>query len=99
RFGALAIEDQVEVSTFLEKPKGEGGYVNGGFFVLEPKTFDYISGDSTIWEREPLEKLAAERQLLAYKHEDFWLSMDTLRDKNHLEDLWQRGDAPWRVWK
>ena len=99
RFGALAIEDQVEVTTFLEKPKGEGGYVNGGFFVLEPRIFDYISGDAAIWEREPLEKLASERQLLAYKHEDFWLSMDTLRDKNHLEDLWQRGNAPWRVWK
>jgi len=99
RFGALDIEDEMDVTAFLEKPRGEGGFVNGGFFVLEPEIFDYIKGDTTIWERDSLEKLAAERQLKAYIHEDFWLAMDTLRDKNHLEDLWQRGNAPWRVWK
>ncbi|MCX6651891.1 MAG: glucose-1-phosphate cytidylyltransferase [Methanomassiliicoccales archaeon] len=99
RFGALGIENEVEIKTFLEKPRGEGGYVNGGFFVLEPQVLDLIQGDETIWEREPLEHLASKDQLRAYKHDDFWYAMDTLRDKNHLESLWSGGKAPWRVWK
>ena len=97
RFGALDIVNH-RVMRFEEKPKGDGGWINGGFFVLEPPIFDYIDGDSTIWEREPLELIAAGGQLSAYKHEGFWGSVDTLRDKNHLEDLWRSGQAPWKVW-
>lgn len=86
------------VLDFKEKPDGEGGFINGGFFVLSPKVIDYIAGDSTIWEGEPLERLSNERQLYAYKHEGFWQPMDTLRDKTYLEGLWQSGAAPWKVW-
>lgn len=97
RFGALDLVDQ-KVSSFREKPKGDGGMINGGFFVLSPKVIDYIKDDNTIWEREPLEQLAAESQLAAYPHEGFWQPMDTLRDKTYLEELWQSGQAPWKVW-
>jgi len=97
RFGALQLDDHA-VTSFLEKPAGDGGWINGGFFVLSPKTLDLIEGDETIWERNPLETLARTRQLLAYFHGGFWQPMDTLRDKNHLEDLWQSGKAPWKVW-
>lgn len=97
RFGALDINDHL-VSSFKEKPKGDGGMINGGFFVLSPKVLDLIEGDQTVWEREPLEKLADEKQLAAYRHEGFWQPMDTLRDKNYLEDLWQSGRAPWKMW-
>lgn len=97
RFGALDIENN-RVQTFEEKPKGDGTWINGGFFVLEPEVFDYIEGDATIWERTPLELLAAEGQLSAFKHDGFWSAMDTLRDKMHLEDLWASGKAPWKVW-
>lgn len=97
RFGALAMEGDL-IRSFQEKPVGEGGWINGGFFVLSPKVIDYIEGDSTIWERTPLERLAAEGQLHAYKHDGFWQPMDTLRDKHHLEDLWQSGKAPWKCW-
>ena len=97
RFGALQLDDHA-VTSFLEKPTGDGGWINGGFFVLSPKTLDLIEGDETIWERKPLETLARTRQLLAYFHGGFWQPMDTLRDKNHLEDLWQSGKAPWKVW-
>ncbi|HVE48307.1 MAG TPA: glucose-1-phosphate cytidylyltransferase [Casimicrobiaceae bacterium] len=97
RFGVLDIVDD-RVTAFEEKPKGEGGWINGGFFVLEPAVFDYIDGDGTIWEREPLERLARDRQLATYRHTGFWSSVDTLRDKNHLEDLWASGRAPWKVW-
>lgn len=97
RFGALQLDDHA-VTSFLEKPTGDGGWINGGFFVLSPKTLDLIEGDETIWERNPLETLARTRQLLAYFHGGFWQPMDTLRDKNHLEDLWQSGKAPWKVW-
>jgi len=97
RFGSMDIHDD-KISKFLEKPSGDGSWINGGYFVLEPKVFDYIEGDSTIWEREPLEKLAKENQLSAYKHNGFWLPLDTLRDKNHLEELWNSGKAPWKVW-
>jgi len=97
RFGALDLHDN-KVSSFKEKPKGDGGMINGGFFVLSPKVIDLIPDDDCIWEREPLEKLADCGQLSAFEHEGFWQPMDTLRDKNHLEELWQTGRAPWKVW-
>jgi glucose-1-phosphate cytidylyltransferase len=99
RFGALDINSDQRVTSFKEKPKGDGGMINGGFFVLSPRVIDLIANDQTIWEREPLETLAESNQLKAYKHEGFWQPMDTLRDKNHLEDLWQCGKAPWKVWE
>ena len=97
RFGALDLDGD-HVSQFLEKPKGDGRWINGGFFVLEPEVFKYISGDGGSWERESLLRLAEERQLVAYRHGDFWAAMDTMRDKNHLEELWASNRAPWRVW-
>jgi glucose-1-phosphate cytidylyltransferase len=97
RFGALDLSDS-KVNSFMEKPKGDGAMINGGFFVLSPKVLDYISDDQTIWEREPLERLAQEGQLAAFAHHGFWQPMDTLRDKVHLEELWQSGKAPWKVW-
>lgn len=97
RFGALHIEDR-KVSSFKEKPKGDGGMINGGFFVLSPKVIDLIADDECVWEREPLEQLAAQGQLSAYEHEGFWQPMDTLRDKTLLEELWQSGKAPWKAW-
>jgi len=97
RFGALDIQNG-RVGSFKEKPKGDGGMINGGFFVLKPKVIDLIAGDDTTWEREPLERLAAAGQLAAYQHEGFWQPMDTLRDKTYLESLWQSGQAPWKVW-
>jgi len=99
RFGALDLGDDNIVTSFSEKPPGDGGYINGGFFVLEPGIFDYIQDDVTIWERAPLEHLAADHQLSAYVHDGFWQPMDTLRDKNLLEQLWSEGHAPWKVWK
>jgi len=98
RFGALDM-DSHKVRGFQEKPQGDGGWINGGFLVLSPKVIDIIEGDQTIWEREPMEKLASEGQLSAYLHTGFWQPMDTLRDKNYLEELWQSGKAPWKVWK
>jgi len=98
RFGLVDIHED-KISRFIEKPVGDGNWINGGFFVLEPKVFDYIEGDSSIWEKEPLEKLAKEGQLSAYKHTNFWQPLDTLRDKNYLEKLWASGKAPWKVWK
>jgi glucose-1-phosphate cytidylyltransferase len=97
RYGALNIEGDL-IRRFQEKPKGDGAWVNGGFFVLEPEVINYIQGDNTIWEREPLERLAAEGQLCAYKHRGFWQAMDTMRDKIKLEELWTNGKAPWKVW-
>ncbi len=97
RFGALDMAGQA-VKSFIEKPKGDGGWINGGFFVLEPKVFDYIENDQSIWEKKPLEAIAAERQLNAYQHTGFWKPMDTLRDKRELEELWNTGKAPWKVW-
>ncbi|HVU26916.1 MAG TPA: glucose-1-phosphate cytidylyltransferase [Verrucomicrobiae bacterium] len=97
RFGALQIVNS-RVTTFAEKPTGDGSWVNGGFFVCSPKVFDYIAGDQTIWEREPLERLAQEGQLSTYLHRGFWQPVDTLRDKNHLEQLWEKNSAPWKVW-
>jgi glucose-1-phosphate cytidylyltransferase len=97
RFGAVDLEG-TRVNRFIEKPQGDGNWINGGFFVLSPKVIDYVKDDATIWEHQPLERLAAENQLSAYLHAGFWQPMDTLRDKLHLEDLWSRGKAPWKVW-
>lgn len=99
RFGAFTLEEShSKVACFREKPKGDGAWVNGGFFVLEPSVIDYIDNDSTVWEQQPLEKLAKEGNLSAFRHSGFWQPMDTLRDKGLLEDLWQAGSAPWKVW-
>jgi glucose-1-phosphate cytidylyltransferase len=97
RFGAIDIDGQRIVS-FKEKPRGDGAWINGGYFVLSPKVIDYIDGDSSIWEKEPMEKLALENQMDAFFHHGFWQPMDTLRDKFHLEDLWESGKAPWKQW-
>jgi len=97
RFGALSLEGS-RVTRFEEKPLGDGGLVNGGFFVLSPRVIDYIEGDDTHWEGEPLERLAREGHLSAFRHHGFWQPMDTLRDKTHLEGLWTSGKAPWKVW-
>jgi len=97
RYGALEIEGSAVVR-FQEKPEGDGGWINGGFFVLEPSAIDLVVDDRTVWERSPLEKLAASNQLSVYKHSGFWQPMDTLRDKMLLEDLWAAGKAPWRLW-
>ena len=97
RFGALDIHDS-RITQFTEKPQGDGTWINGGFFVLEPGVLRYIADDSTIWEREPLEALAWDAQLSAYVHRGFWQPMDTLRDRTRLEELWQTGAAPWKTW-
>lgn len=100
RFGALVIDKDNTVASFLEKPQGDGSWINGGFFVCEPQVFDYISeGDNVTFEREPLENLANRNQLNAYKHNGFWQPMDTLRDKKYLTEMWVNGRAPWAVWK
>lgn len=101
RYGAFSLAGDNSVTSFREKPKGDGhetAYINGGFFVLEPEVFDYIADDSTVWEREPMEKLAKDGHLSAYKHNGFWQSMDSLRDKTVLEEIWQNGNAPWKNW-
>jgi glucose-1-phosphate cytidylyltransferase len=98
RFGALDIREHHTVASFTEKPKGDGGMINGGFFVLSPKVIDLIRDDQTIWEREPLESLAINRQLKAFPHDGFWQPMDTLRDRTLLEELWNQQRAPWKVW-
>ncbi len=97
RFGATVIEDE-RVVHFAEKPRGDGGYINGGFFVLEPPVLGRIRGDETLWEREPLESLAADGELAAHRHDGFFKPMDTLREKRELEALWATGDAPWKLW-
>ena len=97
RFGQMKIIND-RVIHFEEKPHGEGGYINGGFFVLSPKVLNYIEGDATIWEREPLEMLSQQQQLFAFRHDGFWQPMDTLRDKTYLEELWLSGRAPWKSW-
>ena len=99
RFGAFKLDrNEAKISSFHEKPRGEGTLVNAGFFVLEPAVFDYIGGDSTVWEQEPLETLASAGQLCAFEHRGFWLPMDTLRDRNVLEELWSSGQPPWKIW-
>jgi len=97
RFGALELENSL-VTGFQEKPMGDGGWINGGFFVLSPTVIGRVEDDATIWEREPLEGLARDRQLHAYPHKGFWQPMDTLRDKRQLEELWNKGQAPWKLW-
>jgi len=99
RFGALNLDKQANVLAFQEKPKGDNAWINGGFFVLEPQIFDYIECDETWWEREPMERLTKEGQLSAFFHKGFWHPMDTLRDKNYLEQLWKSGHAPWKIWE
>jgi glucose-1-phosphate cytidylyltransferase len=98
RYGALSIQSNNQVSGFLEKPPGGNGLINGGFFVLKPKCIDLIANDSTSWESFPLEELARKNELMAYQHDGFWQPMDTLREKNMLEQLWQSGQAPWKNW-
>ncbi len=98
RFGSLSFKDNLSVNYFQEKPKGKEGWINGGFFVLEPEIFKYIDNDNSVWENETLTKLSAEENLMAYKHEGFWQPMDTLRDKLLLEDLWEKGEHPWKIW-
>jgi glucose-1-phosphate cytidylyltransferase len=97
RFGALDLDGD-RISHFMEKPIGDGGWVNGGFFVLDPKVLGYISGDDTVWERDPLQQLAREGDLAAYRHEGYWQNMDTLRDKMVLEEQWASGAPPWKIW-
>jgi glucose-1-phosphate cytidylyltransferase len=98
RFGSLELSQNDEVLAFMEKVKGDGGWINGGFFVFQPEIFDFIADYSTVLEKEPLEKLTSLGQLMAYKHEGFWHPMDTLRDKLYLEGLWKSGKAPWKIW-
>lgn len=97
RYGALVLEGEA-VAGFQEKPRGDGGWINGGFFVLQPEVVDYIDGDAMSWELEPMAALAAGNQMMAFHHEGFWQPMDTLREKNQLEDMWQSGEAPWKLW-
>jgi len=100
RFGTFALaQDENKITSFREKPRGDGAWINGGFFVLEPGVIDYIAGDETVWERDPLQNLSRDGMLSAYKHYGFWQSMDTLRDKNVLEQMWASGNPPWRVWE
>jgi glucose-1-phosphate cytidylyltransferase len=97
RYGVLVLKDQ-DIISFDEKPEGEGPWINGGFFVLSPKVIDYIENDKTMWEQEPLKNIVKDNEFKAFFHEDFWYPMDTLRDKNRLEELWKSGKAPWRNW-
>lgn len=99
RYGALDLAPDLTVKGFMEKPRGDGGLINGGFFVLSPKVISYIAGDATHWEAEPMVRLAADGQLNAYRHDGFWHAMDTLRDKNYLEELYETRRAPWRLWE
>ncbi|MFZ7124527.1 MAG: glucose-1-phosphate cytidylyltransferase [Desulfobacterales bacterium] len=100
RFGAFSLgAEETKVTSFKEKPKGDGAWINGGFFVVDPGAFEYIDGDATVWEREPLDRIAREGKLAAYKHYGFWQPMDTLRDRHVLEDLWASGTAPWKTWQ
>jgi glucose-1-phosphate cytidylyltransferase len=99
RFGVFKLDQgQTLIDTFKEKPQGDGAWINGGFFVLEPEVINYIENDATVWEREPMDKLASEGKLAAYRHYGYWQNMDTLRDKNVLEEMWQSGDPPWKIW-
>ena len=99
RFGAVDIGNEDKVLAFNEKPKGDGGWINGGFFVLSPKCIEYIDNDNIAWESEPLTNIAKDGEFMIFKHDGFWQPMDTLREKNLLEDLWESDDAPWKSWK
>jgi glucose-1-phosphate cytidylyltransferase len=99
RFGGVGLSnDDQGISSFVEKPLGDGGWINGGFFVCQPEVLSYISDDETIWEREPLEQLAEQNQLTGFKHHGFWKPMDSMRDHKQLNDLWDAGNAPWKIW-
>ncbi len=98
RFGALNLSETDAVDSFLEKPKGDGSWINGGFFVCQPQVFDFIEGDSMVWEKEPMEQIAALNEMVAFKHSGYWKPMDTLRDKQELEQEWNSGNAPWKTW-
>jgi glucose-1-phosphate cytidylyltransferase len=98
RFGALDLSEDQTVMTFMEKPKGDGAWINGGFFVCQPEVFNYIDGDATIFEKSPMEKLAADRQMKAFNHSGFWKPMDTIRDKHELEEDWSNNLAKWKIW-
>ena len=99
RFGALNIREDQSVHSFMEKPKGDGAWINGGYFVCEPEIFNYLDGDdSTVWEQNPMEQLALDGQMMAYKHKGFWRPMDTLKDKHDLNTMWDSNDAPWKIW-
>jgi glucose-1-phosphate cytidylyltransferase len=98
RFGAVNMKDDGTISSFQEKPKGDGAWINGGFFVFSSRVFDYIEGDATVFEKEPLENLAKDEQLKAFKHDGYWQPMDTLREKREMEKRWEDGNAPWKVW-
>ncbi|MES2454331.1 MAG: glucose-1-phosphate cytidylyltransferase [Bacteroidota bacterium] len=98
RFGALNLDEDQTVQSFLEKPKGDGAWINGGFFVCQPEVFNYIEGDRTIFEKEPMERIAADRQMQAFNHSGFWKPMDTLRDKHELEENWANNEAKWKIW-
>jgi glucose-1-phosphate cytidylyltransferase len=98
RFGALDIEGDV-IRRFEEKPQGDGGWINGGFFILSPEVERYIDGDATVWEQDPMERLARDDQLAAYRHDGFWYAVDTVRDMRHLQELWESGAAPWKLWE
>lgn len=98
RFGSLDVNEEGRVNSFIEKPKGDNSWVNAGFFIFQPKVFNYIKGDSTVFEKEPLEDLSKQGELFSYKHSGFWKPMDTLREKYELESLWSTGNAPWKVW-
>jgi glucose-1-phosphate cytidylyltransferase len=97
RFGSVKLKGG-QITDFVEKPQGDGAWINGGYFVLSPEVIDYVTGPLTVWEKEPLQRLARDRQLMAWQHPDFWQPMDTLRDRNYLEDLWSKGKAPWKIW-
>ena len=100
RFGAIHVDKSgVQIESFIEKPRGDSSYINGGFFVLEPKVFDLIENDATVWEQSPMHQLAQNRQIMAFRHDGFWQAMDTLRDKKVLEDLWKSNEAPWKRWQ
>jgi glucose-1-phosphate cytidylyltransferase len=98
RFGLLNINEENQVNSFFEKPKGDGSWINGGYFVCEPQIFDFIDGDETIWEKNPMERIATEGQMCAFKHQGFWRPMDTLKDKMDLNDMWNQNNAPWKIW-
>jgi glucose-1-phosphate cytidylyltransferase len=100
RFGAITLKsEQSKIISFSEKPKGDGAWINGGYFVLDPEVLNYIENDTTVWEQEPLKTLARDGELSAFKHAGFWQPMDTLRDKMYLEDLWNSNNPPWKVWQ
>jgi len=99
RFGALDIGDGELIRRYEEKPRGDGGWINGGFFVLSPEVASYIDGDETVWEQQPLQRLAEDEQLAAYRHSGFWHAVDTVRDKRHLQELWDAGAPPWKLWQ